>query len=455
MNRTTPDYFDGKDHWSNLKAFRASLLSFEVNGSPCYEADGILIIGKKQNSEGFNSVYQVIHRGNFQAFSSRLKELKERNNIELEDLSGRLIAPGFIDLHIHYPQTDIIGSPASGLLPWLENYTFPAESQFCNPSHASETAEFFLNEMLRHGVTTALTFATSHPASVDAIFQQAKQKGLRWMAGKVLQDRHSPAGVKDETEQSLLDTDNLIQKWHQVDRLTYAITPRFAPTSSEAQLKGAGYLARQYPSVWIQTHVAENLDEIKWVRELFPSSRSYLETYLDFGLMRKRSVFAHCIHFDQQDRELMKSTGAAAAICPSSNLFLGSGFFDFEKSLAVGFEMGLASDVGGGTSFSPFHTMMTAYYVGREGNTKSGMSLTPSQLWYMHTAGAARALDLDQQLGHLLPGQEADFIVLNPAQKPMLERRISKTQSLEELLFAFIVLADDRVVERVFVAGVK
>lgn len=433
--------------WTHVKAYRSALLRFDKNGAPDYEADGLLVIGKKAGLEHALSPYLIIQAGSYQALRPLFLD------IPIEHLSGQLIAPGFIDLHIHYPQTDIIGSPAAGLLPWLENYTFPAESRFSDESHASETANFFLSEMLRNGVTTALTFATSHPSSVNAIFKQAQQKGLRWIAGKVLQDRHSPDGVRDETEQSLIDTETLIQQWHEQDRLGYAITPRFAPTSTEAQLKGAGYLAAKYHNVWIQTHVAENLDEIKWVRELFPNSRSYLETYQDFGLMRKRSVFAHCIHFDLQDRLLMKETGAAAAVCPTSNLFLGSGFFDFEKSLAVGFELGLASDVGGGTSFSPFHTMMAAYYVGREGHTKNGLSLSPSQLWYLHTAGAAKALDIADQVGNLRPGQEADFIILNPSKKPILERRISKANSLEEVLFAYIVLADDRVIDQTFIAG--
>ena len=208
---------------------------------------------------------------------------------------------------------------------------------------------------------------------------EARHRGMRLIAGKVLQDRHSPDGVRDETEQSLIDTESLIRKWHGQDRLGYAITPRFAPSCSEAQLRGAGELAAKYPDVWIQSHVAENLDEIKWARELFPASRSYLSIYADFGLMRERAIYAHCIHFDDEDRALMRSTGAAAAVSPTSNLFLGSGFFDYEGADRIGFKYGLASDVGGGTSFSPFHTMLAAYYVGREGQTKPGVSLVTAE----------------------------------------------------------------------------
>jgi guanine deaminase len=338
-------------------------------------------------------------------------------------------------------------------LPWLENYTFPQESRFSDANHAATTAAFFLQELLRNGVTTALTFATSHPASVDALFSAAQARGLRLITGKVLQDRHSPDGVRDDTLQSLRDTEDLIRRWHGKGRLGYAITPRFAPTSTEAQLRGAGELAARYPDVWIQSHVAENRDEIRWARELFPRSRSYLAVYDDFGLMRQRAVYAHCIHFDDADRALMRATGSAAAVSPTSNLFLGSGFFDYAAADRIGFRYGLASDVGGGTSLSPFHTMMAAYYVGREGQTKTGLSLTPQQLWWQHTAGAAAALGLDGVVGNLAVGCEADFIVLDPACTPLMQRRTAAAHSLDELLFSMVALGDDRLVQRVHVAG--
>ena len=248
-------------------------------------------------------------------------------------------------------------------------------------------ATFFLDELLRHGVTTALAFGTSHPSSVDALMGEAQRRGLRLIAGKVLQDRHSPDGVRDETEQSLVDTEALIARWHGQGRLGYAITPRFAPSCTDAQLRGAGELAAKYPDVWIQSHVAENLEEVEWAHKLFPSARSYLAVYEGFGLMRERAVYAHCIHLDDADRALMHATGAAAAVCPTSNLFLGSGFFDYAAAQRAGFRYGLGSDVGGGTSFSPFHTMLAAYYVGREGRTKPGVSLSPQNLWWQHTGG--------------------------------------------------------------------
>jgi guanine deaminase len=281
---------------------------------------------------------------------------------------------------------------------------------------------------------------------------------MRLITGLCLMDRHAPAALlnqagadTDAAEQSLIESEALIQRWHGQGRLGYAITPRFAPTSTEAQLRGAGDLAARYPDVWIQSHVAENKDEIAWARTLFPQSRSYLATYADFGLMRKRAVYAHCIHFDDDDRALMRATGAVAAISPTSNLFLGSGFFDYAGADRVGFGYGLASDVGGGTSFSPFHTMLAAYYVGREGHSTSGLSLTPQQLWWQHTAGAAQAMGLGGVVGNLLPGCEADFVVLNPAATPLLARKTALASSLAELLFALIVLGDDRVVERTVV----
>jgi guanine deaminase len=431
-----------------MKAFRAAILRFADDQSAIYEADGLLVVGP--DAQGSEVVRAV---GDYRALAPNFP------GVAIEHLPGRIIAPGFVDLHIHFPQTDVIGSPASGLLPWLENYTFPHEARFADQAHADELATFFLDELLRHGVTTALAFATSHPSSVNALMAEAQKRGVRMIAGKVLQDRHSPDGVRDETAQSLADTEALIKRWHGVDRLGYAITPRFAPSCSEAQLRGAGELAAKYPDVWIQSHVAENLDEVKWALELFPSSRSYLSIYDDFGLMRERAIYAHCIHFDDEDRALMRSTGAAAAVSPTSNLFLGSGFFDYEGARRVGFRYGLASDVGGGTSFSPFHTMLAAYYVGREGRTKPGLSLSPQHLWWQHTAGAAQALGLDGNeragggaIGNLQPGFEADFVVLDPKAMPLLARKTAHAASLDELLFALIVLGDDRVIERTHIA---
>ena len=423
------------------KAYRARLLRFDADRSARFDEDGMLVTGPDAQGR-----HRVLAAGDHATVS------REFPDVPVEHLPGRIIAPGFIDLHIHFPQTDVIGSPSEGLLPWLEDYTFPHESRYAEAAHAAELAPVFIDELLRNGVTTALAFATSHPASVEALFAEAQKRQLRLITGKVLQDRHSPDGVRDETEQSLVDTEALIRKWHGVDRLGYAITPRFAPTSTPAQLRGAGALAARYPDVWIQSHVAENQGEVAWVKQLFPEARSYLAVYDEFGLMRERAVYAHCIWFDDVDRALMHERATGAAVSPTSNLFLGSGFFDYQGADRAGFAYGLASDVGGGTSFSPFHTMLAAYYVGREGQTKPGVSLSPQALWWQHTAGGAAALGLGDTVGNLLPGHEADFVILNPDATPLLARKTRAARNLDELLFAMIVLGDDRLVERTVIS---
>lgn len=441
-----------------MKAFRSSLLWFPYSGEQFaqarYEPDGLLVLAQ----DGATGRWVVHAIGAWSVLHA------EYAHVPVESLPHRIIAPGFVDMHLHFPQTDVIGSPAAGLLPWLEHYTFPEEARFSDRSYSVQAADFFVDELLRNGVTTALAFATSHPQSVEALNTAALARGLRMVSGLVLMDRNAPDyllnpahGAVSSTEQSLRDTEALIQQWHGKGRLGYAITPRFAPTSTEAQLRGAGELAQQYPDVWIQSHVSENKDEIAWVRQLFPGAPSYLAVYDQFGLLRRRSVYAHCIHFDDHDRALMRERGACAAISPTSNLFLGSGFFDYAAANRVGFAYGLASDVGGGTSFSPFHTMLAAYYVGREGQTKAGLSLDPQHLWWQHTAGAAQAMGLcgvagEPIAGNLTPGADADFVVLNPQATPLLARKTQRAESLDELLFSLIVLGDDRVVERTHLA---
>ena len=424
-----------------MQAYRSQLLRFNPSGQALHESDGMLVVCGDESG-----IQRVLDAGPYRDVARR------HPRIPITHWPDRIVAPGFVDMHVHYPQTDIIGSPADGLLPWLENHTFPAEARFADPGHAAEVAAFFFDELLRQGVTTALTFCTTHPASVDAYFQRAERYGLRMLGGKVLQDRNTPEGLRDDTGQSLADSEALLQRWHNKGRLGYALTPRFAPTSSEAQLRGVGELAARYPDAWVHSHLSENHDEIAWVARLFPDARSYLDVYRRFGLLRERAVYAHCIHVDDADRRLMQETGAAAAVCPTSNLFLGSGFFDHLVADAHGLLYGLGSDVGGGTSFSPFRTMLAAYYVGRESHTKDGISLKPSKLWWQHTGGAARALGLEGIIGTLQKDSEADFVVLNPQATPLLARKTARAQDLEELLFALIVLGDDRLVERVVIA---
>lgn len=418
---------------SGRSAVRASLLRFTTGDELEHIDDGLLVF-----ENGL-----ILAAGEYKTTTAAYPGLQPH------DWRGSTLAPGFVDTHIHYPQTDVIGSPADGLLPWLENYTFPHESRFVDGSYAAEVAEFFFDELMRHGVTTALTYSTSHMTSVDAYFSAAQRRGLRAITGKCLMDSNSPDGVRDSTDQSLVDSQTLIERWHGRGRLGYALTPRFAPSCTVAQMRGAAALADRYPGVWIQTHVAENHDEIAWVRDLFPESRSYLAVYESMGLLRPRSVYAHCIHFDDNDRAAMCANHAAAAVCPTSNLFLGSGLFDFDAAKRSGMNWGLASDVGGGTSFSPFQTMLAAYQVAR----LRGVTLNPQTLWYAHTLGAARALDLGDKVGNLAAGFEADFVCLDAKATPLLARRSGAANSLSEWLFALIVLGDDRVIRSTTIAG--
>ncbi len=364
---------------------------------------------------------------------------------------GRIITPGFIDAHVHMPQVDVIASPATGLLPWLEHYTFPAEARFADPAVARETAEFFVKELLRNGTTTAAVYGTVHPGSVDALMQAAQRRNMRMVAGKVLMDRNAPADLTDASaEEGARQTEALIKRWHGKDRLGYAVTVRFAGTSSPEQMHLARELMQRYPDTWLQTHVAENRDEIDWVMDQHPGHRSYLDIYARFGLLRRRAVLGHCIHFDRDDWACMKDSGAAVASCPTSNFFLGSGMFDSARAKSNGVPVGLATDVGGGTSFSMLATMHSAYTAAR----MRGHTLSPAQLLYLATRGSAHALGLQDKIGSFAVGMEADCVVLNPNATALLQRRTGIAKSLEEVLFALMVLGDDRAVETTVIAGV-
>ena len=373
------------------------------------------------------------------------------HDLSVEHHPGKIIMPGFIDTHIHYPQTDMIASPAPGLLPWLEQYTFPTERQFQDPAHANEVAAFFLDELLRAGTTTAMVYCTVHSASVEAFFNQSEQRDLRMVAGKVLMDRHCPEFLQDTAETGARDSEALIQRWHHRGRQLYALTPRFAPTSTPEQLHLTGELAKAYPDTFIQTHVAENKDECAWARSLFPEARSYLDIYDRVGLMRPRAMYAHCIWLDDIDRQRMAETQSAVALCPTSNLFLGSGLFDFDKADAAHVPLSMATDVGGGTSFSMLQTMNETYKVARMG----GRYLPASSMFYTATLGAARAMQLENVIGSLKVGNEADFILVNPQATPLLARRSKHVNSLEEQLFVLAMLGDDRCIEATYAAGKK
>jgi guanine deaminase len=420
-------------------AFRAQLLTF--NGDPAqssnaavFNEDGVLIV-----EDG-----HVVAAGAYAALSSQLAP-----GTQVQDMRDKLIVPGFIDTHIHYPQTDMIASPAPGLLPWLDTYTFPTERRFADPAYAQDTASFFVEELLACGTTTALVYCTVHKESADALFTESEARNLRMVAGKVLMDRNCPEFLRDTAQSGYDDSAELIGRWHNRGRQMYALTPRFAPTSTEAQLEACGVLAREHADIFIQSHVAENTDEVKWVADLFPGHRSYLDIYDHYGLLRRRAVYGHCIHLDAEDRKRMAQTGTVASHCPTSNLFLGSGLFDFDKAAEAGMPVALATDVGGGTSFSMLQTMNEAHKVAR----LTGHHLTATRMFWLATAGAAEALDLADKVGTLAPKSEADFIVLDPQATPLLARRTGRTESLEELLFAFALLGDDRAIFETYAAG--
>ncbi len=423
-----------------MQAFRASLFDFiddpytSSGQGYRYFKDGLLIV-----EDGL-----VTSCGEYSALKNALPE-----NTKIVDYSGYLIMPGFIDTHVHYPQTDIIASHGAQLLDWLERYTFPTEKRFSDPSIAQETAEFFVQELLRNGTTSSMVFATVHTQSVDAIFNAASKQNMRLISGKVMMDRHAPDYLCDTPDSSYDDSMNLINKWHNHGRLLYAVTPRFAPTSSERQLRVAQQLVNEFPDVYLQSHVAENPGEVEWVSKLFLWSRSYLDVYDHFGLLGNRSVYAHCIYLDETDRDCLARSGTAVSFCPTSNLFLGSGLFDMKSTLEHGLRLGVGTDVGGGTSFSMLKTLHEAYKV----NQMKGFNMSPFQAIYMATLGGAKSLYLDDKLGNFEAGKEADFIVVDKNATPLMKRRMGHAENLEDELFALMILGDDRNIKATHIMG--
>ncbi|MEF7612690.1 guanine deaminase [Aquincola sp. MAHUQ-54] len=365
------------------------------------------------------------------------------------DHRGRLILPGFIDTHVHSPQLDVIGSYGTELLDWLNTYTFPAESRFADRAEAEAGAARFVDALLAQGTTTAVVFPTVHKVSAEALFAEAHRRGMRLVTGKVLMDRHAPDNLRDDVVQAERDCIDLIERWHGRGRLSYAVTVRFAPTSTPEQLAMAGALCAAYPGLYMQTHVAENRDEVRWVHELFPEARSYLDVYARAGLMNERSVLAHGIWLDDGDRAALRASGAQIAHSPSSNLFLGSGLFDWRATEAAGGAVSLATDVGGGTSLSMLRTMLDAYKV----QAMQGQRLTAWKALHAATLGAAQALGLGDEIGAFEPGRAADLCVWDWAADPVAERRMAVAQGLHEKVFAWITLADDRNLAAAYVQG--
>jgi len=419
-----------------MKAFRGEILCVPedpaIAGAEAIRhfADGLLVV-----EDGM-----VVARGAHADLAEHFA------GVETESLPG-LIVPGFVDAHVHYPQTERIASHGEQLLHWLDRHIFPAEAGFSDRSHADAIAAFFLDELLRNGTTSALVFATVHACSVDALFDAALQRNMRIVSGKVLMDQ-GPETLRDTVADGRADTEALIARWRGRGRLGYAVTPRFALTSSDAQLADAGDLIAKHPDVLMHTHLSENLGEIAAVGERFADARDYLDVYDRFGLVGPRSVFAHCIHMSDAALARMAEAGAGMALCPTSNLFLGSGLFDLAQIDRHGVPIGIGTDIGAGTSFSVLHTLGEAYKICQ----LRGASLDPFRALHLATAGGARVMGIADRVGGLEPGQEADFVVLDAAATPLLARRTAGTD-LFDRLFALQVLGDDRAIAFTYVAG--
>jgi guanine deaminase len=432
----------------SLQAYRGDLLDFvddpfyvSPEESLRYIPDGLLVIE--------NGVVKEL--GTYETLKDKYID------IPVVSYPGMLIMPGFVDTHIHFPQTEIIASYGEQLLEWLEKYTFPTEAKFQDKIYARKVAGIFLDELLRNGTTTALVLAAVYPESVDAFFEEAQVRNLRMIAGKVMMDRNAPDFLLDTAESSYVQSKDLIERWHNKGRLLYAVTPRFAITSTNEQLHLTGKLLEEFPDVYLHTHLSENIDEVEWVKQLFPDCRDYLDVYDKFGLVRERSIFAHGVQLSDEEFKRMSEANATIAFCPTSNFFLGSGLFKIEKakSLDTPIKVGLATDVGGGTSFSMLQTASEAYKVAQLQRQK----LSPFQALFLATLGGARALFLEDKIGNFDVGKEADFIVVDSQATPIMAFRNPEAtaKSLDELgdkLFSLIIMGDDRAIRATYVAGV-
>ena len=425
--------------------FRGSIYHcIEENGSlkPIYFDDGLMVVDNKSG--------KIIDVGNF----SDLRSSWDISN-NLIHFRDRLIMPGFVDTHVHYPQYKVIASYGTSLLEWLNKYTFVEEQRFSDEAYADQIANLFLDELIKNGTTSVMTFCTSFKQSVEAFFNAAENRNLRMAAGKVMMDRHAPDELCDNPDNSYSDSKELIEKWHNKGRLRYAVTPRFAPTSSSSQLKQAARLLNEYPSddqtkgVLLQTHLNENDEEIAWVNDLFPDSNSYFGVYEDHGITGNRSVFGHCIHNTEEEYQRMAKTGSKVSLCPTSNLFLGSGLFELEKLESYGIDVSLASDVGGGDSFSMFKVMNEAYKICR----LNDFNLDPIKAFYLTTLGAAKVLDMNDSIGNFEVNKEADFIVIDLNATEIISQKNKIAMGINDILFNLMTLGDDRLIDEVFILG--
>ena len=406
------------------------------DGCVFYESDGLI----------------WIRDGRIQAigdYSATRRQIPD--DLAIRQYPDSLLLPGFVDAHIHYPQVEIIGSYGTQLLEWLNKYTFPAEAKFTDPTHAQRIAEFFIAELQRNGTTAASVFCTSAPGSVDAIFEAAQKDNMLILAGKMMMDSHAPANLLDTAQSSYDDSKALIERWHKRGRCLYTVTPRFALTSSPQQLELAGALMREHADVRLQSHISENRAEVARAAELYPQRANYTDIYDHYGLLDERAIYGHAIHLSEGELRRFHETGAKIAHCPTSNFFIGSGLFDIAKTRdsARPVTVGLGTDVGGGTSFSMLQTMSEAYKMAQ----LRGISVTAAQSYYLATLGSAQALGIDDRVGKLQPGYAADIAVLDPRATPLLALRADVAESIDELLFALMICADDRAIRATYVAG--
>ncbi|WP_137885337.1 guanine deaminase [Pseudomonas sp. 2FE] len=425
---------------TTIKAYRAAILHSIADPAE---------VGIEQSYQYFEDGLLVVENGQVSQVGHAADLLPSLTGVEITEYRDALITPGFIDTHIHYPQTGMIAAYGEQLLDWLNTYTFPTEKQFADKAHAADVASIFLKELLRNGTTTALVFGTVHKQSVDAFFEAAEALNLRMIAGKVMMDRNAPDYLTDTAQSSYVDSKELIERWHGKARLHYAVTPRFAPTSTPEQLTYAGKLLQEYPGLYMHTHLSENLDEIAWVKALFPEQKGYLDVYDHFQLLSERSMFAHGVHLCDEECQRLAQTGSAVSHCPTSNLFLGSGLFNLKQAEQFKVNVGLGTDVGAGTSFSMLQTLNEAYKVQQLQRNK----LSPFKSLYLATLGGARALRLEDKIGSFASGNDADFIVLDYHATPLLSFRLQQAKDVEEKLFVLMTIGDDRAIKETFAAG--
>ncbi|WP_411751661.1 guanine deaminase [Serratia sp. (in: enterobacteria)] len=426
----------------SIKAVRGSFLDItrtvqhpeEIAGHLRFIKDGLLII-RDGRVEWFGDWEEGHHQ--------------IPDSIRVRDYSGKMIVPGFVDTHIHYPQCEMVGAYGEQLLDWLNKHTFPAEKRYNDLEYAREMSAFFIKQLLRNGTTTALVFGTVHPESVEALFESARHINMRMIAGKVMMDRNAPDYLLDTPESSYSQTKALIERWHNNGRLLYAITPRFAPTSSPEQLEMVQRLRQEYPDVYLHTHLSENKDEVAWVKALYPEHKNYLDVYHHYGMTGRKSVFAHCVHLEDVEWDCLHQTQSSIAFCPTSNLYLGSGLFNLPNAWRKRVRVGMGTDIGAGTTFNMLQTLNEAYKIMQ----LQGYRLSAYEAFYLATLGGADALGLADTIGNFNLGKEADFVVLEPTATPLQQLRYDNSKTLMDKLFVMMTLGDDRSIYRTYVDG--